>query len=391
MEIKFEHKKANVEINNKKVAITLYLSIGDYTYLLENYEENYHDLKALMANIVKKHCILTDDNTVTINEILNQSNAIDVFMNGVLKNDDDLRKYYDLITTDLSAYERFIIATREHYTEMAKNLSEAFSKSLIPVFENIAKSTWVSLNIEKMLEPMLQATEKLNNLVRNCINTINKAISNIDIPTISEERKKELTNNYETWGKYGWTSIPDENIDVFSINPGSLKDANAIADKVTNKTFMDDLFNLTLNINGVKKADFEEAVFLYSNKKYKSCAMILFSLIDERLIKMHKKEETYSRKRRSTGAVAARIVLLRLDKEYDLHKKLFCGLTYCNLLSCINEFFKDAEDFKLKTAVINRNLLDHGMMTRRVIKRDCKQLFLLYYNMLEFFEIIESK
>lgn len=83
MEIKFEHKKANVEINNKKVDITLYLSIGDYSYLFENYEENYHDLKALMANIVKKHCVLTDDNTVTINEILNQSNAVDVFMNGV--------------------------------------------------------------------------------------------------------------------------------------------------------------------------------------------------------------------------------------------------------------------------------------------------------------------
>ena len=69
--------------------------------------------------------------------------------------------------------------------------------------------------------------------------------------------------------------------------------------------------------------------------------------------------------------------------ENDLSESmLFTAMFYANLFSCLFKMFEDGNDFKKQPQVINRNFLDHGMLTRRVSRKDCIQLFLLYYNML---------
>ena len=55
---------------------------------------------------------------------------------------------------------------------------------------------------------------------------------------------------------------------------------------------------------------------------------------------------------------------------------------------CIQKVFEDGNDFKNQPAVINRNFIDHGMLTRSVVRKDCVQLFLLFYNLIEFLDII---
>ena len=58
------------------------------------------------------------------------------------------------------------------------------------------------------------------------------------------------------------------------------------------------------------------------------------------------------------------------------------------LFACLEKVFEGGKDFKNQPDVINRNFLDHGMMTKKVRKKDCIQLFLLYYNMLELLDMI---
>lgn len=62
-----------------------------------------------------------------------------------------------------------------------------------------------------------------------------------------------------------------------------------------------------------------------------------------------------------------------------------------NVFSCLNEVFEDANDFKQQPLIINRNFIDHGMLHRKVCKKDCIQIFLLYYNLLKLLEIISFK
>ena len=52
--------------------------------------------------------------------------------------------------------------------------------------------------------------------------------------------------------------------------------------------------------------------------------------------------------------------------------------------------FADGDDFKKQPKIVNRNFIGHGMLTSNVKKRDCIQLFLLYYNFLSFFDTISS-
>jgi len=67
---------------------------------------------------------------------------------------------------------------------------------------------------------------------------------------------------------------------------------------------------------------------------------------------------------------------------------LFIAMFYTNLFACLKKVFESGKDFKNQPDVINRNFLDHGMMTNKVRKKDCIQLFLLYYNMLELLDMI---
>lgn len=109
--------------------------------------------------------------------------------------------------------------------------------------------------------------------------------------------------------------------------------------------------------------------------------MILFGLINARHIRLQRKEE-YQRGRRATGRKAAKYVLMRIDDKSDLLKML----SIKNLLSCLEIMFKDGNDFIEQYPVINRHFLDHGMLTRRVKRMDCVQIFLAYYNLIQTLE-----
>ena len=92
-------------------------------------------------------------------------------------------------------------------------------------------------------------------------------------------------------------------------------------------------------------------------------------------------------KRRNVGAKAVTMVKQRTKEDVNI--EIFSiNLFYVNFFSCLEKMFENGNDFKKQPDIINRNFLDHGMLTRRAIRKDCIQLFLVYCNMLELLDLI---
>ena len=201
--------------------------------------------------------------------------------------------------------------------------------------------------IQQAMEPLNRISKIVGELTVNFASQISTIFQQIRIPTISEERKEELRTSFEVWGKNGWTLMPHADITAFYSSPASLKEAN---EKIKNQCSKEDiatLFQRLYLVKGAKKSDLDEAIKLYQSRQYKPCAMILFSLLDAKLIRMQRKEDRDPKsKRRYSGSSAIRKIKKRIEKEQDINKKFFLLLSYTNLFACIEVFFEDAKDFK---------------------------------------------
>lgn len=65
-----------------------------------------------------------------------------------------------------------------------------------------------------------------------------------------------------------------------------MKEANALALRYCKDADMQDLFSEMRKEKKIKKSDLEEAIFCFENKKWKACILILFGLIDAKLIRL---------------------------------------------------------------------------------------------------------
>ena len=147
-----------------------------------------------------------------------------------------------------------------------------------------------SAYIKTITDSLISVSKHLSDIVKS-----------IHLPTISEERKKELEVSYKKWGEYGWTSNPFADDYMLDAIPQNLQDADKIALKYCDTKSMDDLFKMMLQ-KCKRKSDLEEEISFYKNKHYKASAMILFSLIDSILIRKQRKSTQLK-----TGAGAIRL------------------------------------------------------------------------------------
>ncbi len=243
------------------------------------------------------------------------------------------------------------------------------------------------LDVWKQVFAVKYDFSELSESARRMSEIISESVQRIRIPALSEERKQELIEAHKLWGSYGWTMNPCENAKkIFEHMPSDKKSADIIALKQCSGQKMEQIFEIISETKRVKKADFEEAVFDYNHRQYKSCALILFSLVDAVLIRLQKKSDLNG-KRRKVGLSAVSEAKKRTETDINT-QMLFIAMFYTNLFACLEKVFESGKDFKNQPDVINRNFLDHGMMTNKVRKKDCIQLFLLYYNMLELLDMI---
>ncbi len=239
-----------------------------------------------------------------------------------------------------------------------------------PALENFARRV---RELSVAMKPIVEA-------VQQAAASFAKAIVDFQIPTVTEERKQELIASYKKWGEYGWTLCPNAPFDYFDKLPASIGAANTMMMPLCSKREMEQLFD-ELRSQRIKKEDLDAAILCYNNRQYKGCALILFGIIDAKLIRKQKRGEKY----RPSGSRAVK----RLREQFeggDNEKKLFIMLLCVNLFSCLETLFANADDFKIEPATINRNFVSHGMTCRPVRQRDCIQLFLALYNLMLFFK-----
>lgn len=265
---------------------------------------------------------------------------------------------------DLRLVAKAMDKSLEPLREMAKTLSPALS--------DLAK---ITQNFSSAVEPAIEA-------FRQWIEPINELSAQWKIPTVSDARKQELISSHTTWGQYGWTFLPDDSTTCFYELPKDIKEANDIMKKRCSKLQMSYLFDELRSMN-IKKVDLDAAIVCYDNRQYKACALILFSMIDEKLIRRQKRGSNW----RLSGEKAVKE--LRRQFESSSGSDILSVSLYCtNLCACLETLFAKANDFKNEFATINRNFLAHGMSRRPVRQRDCIQLFLALYNLTTFFSLV---
>ncbi len=225
-------------------------------------------------------------------------------------------------------------------------------------------------------------------ILTNFTAILTRAVKNINLPSISEESKNQMLYSYKKWGETGWTPPPNADINLFYQPPLDLKSSNKIIRKITNQEEMEYLFNRLSNVNKLRKSDLNEAINCFRCKNYKACGLILFSLIDAKLIRMQIKSDLNGRGYRATGKRAGINLFEKAESKVIDENMFFLTLRCINLVNALSVLFENGNDFKIQPKVINRNYLCHGMFHRRVTRKDCVMLFLFIYNFITFFECI---
>ena len=316
----------------------------------------------------------------------------------LLNSQDNTKQYYDDVK-ESDYFKRFRMAVERQFSVLAE---ENIAKNLLNNEHNLSTITGIGFNsvinninnsLKIFAETLISHLDTYKNLATTLVSNIgpilaglSDAIQSIQTPTYTEEEKKQLVYSFKKWGQYGWTTAPAMPVDLFDTCPASIEEADRVMLQYCKKDDINDLFCKLENIC-TRKKDLREAIKCYENGCYKACALILFSIIDSRMIR---KASTVQSENHPTGMKAILSYKEKTKQIVNDDAYLYFLLMHKNLFTCLCAVFDDTNNFKKNTKVINRNYYDHGMTYRAVRKKDCIKLFLLLYNLLDFIDIIKE-
>lgn len=234
---------------------------------------------------------------------------------------------------------------------------------------------------EEASRPLLQLLE--NEEVRHFIATYQEALKKIE----KEERfwgmQPRIKEKISEIGQYGWTALPGTQFESYLECPtDTQQETDDFFMRKLNDNTVQDLFSEIEAITD-EPDDISEAILDYKDERYKSSAMILFALIDAILIKSN---DNKLKGRKDIPQEWGNKFFLNIEKGIRFHDIHLVGIT-----TSLNELFRSWEKFIYPEHIINRNVLDHGMLRRKVTKKDCLQIFLLYRNMVKLIIDIEDR
>lgn len=266
------------------------------------------------------------------------------------------------------------------------NTSNLLAQSLITLVNKSASIEWdgmrnVALKLANAFSETLQSTNTIaENLVR-IITAFSDQIKQIHLSGYSDEEKQKFIEAFRLWGSYGWTPPPDMPFHLFASAPQNQKTANREFAPYCKSSYLHSLFEKIASESRVHLSDFNVAKQCFLQRNYKSCAQMLFSLIDGVYLRIQPPINKNNQWRK-TGERG----ITRLEGalgEFTQEQWLFSQLSNINLISCLCTLYESYPSFQNEPQnIINRNFIMHGMGHRKVLRRDCVQLFLLYYNML---------
>lgn len=327
--------------------------------------------------------------TISAKKIYEQEDCFfNKFFLEYLKDDENVLKIYNNRVDSEDSCKKFIFSQYE-------NSQIVMSENLIKISQSInafmgthnLRDSAIVESLNKFLEDYL----KCINDIKKVISSLNETFSKFQFPFISEERKIKLTKSYEKWGEYGWTQHPEMPLFYYEYYPETQKEADEYAMQICNSENVDLLFKYIKRFevlqNEVSQNDVEEAIFCYNHKCYKACILMLFTLIERELMRLQKNDE------KENLLVCEKAVKYFNEKvvgKYEMQKSFISTLNYKNLYISLLNYFQNGKNFTLKTNVMNKNFVSHAMETKTASKEECIKLFLVYYNLLDFLDVMNN-
>lgn len=241
-------------------------------------------------------------------------------------------------------------------------------------------------DLSPVYKSYIETTEKIGQIFKeNYISRIYEELERSLQPLI--DALKQLPQayiNYKTllsWADYGWgliDALPKEETYFKSVIN------SRVADETIEKYLTEDIIENLINsivVNGNNSTKFEEAKKCFSEGKYTSCILILFSIIDAVCINSQK---INSKRRKLADKQAQR--LLTSEQLQELSISLYFRVAMP--LKAIKVLFADGNDFINEPDLPNRNFLLHGMSNRDVTKIDCIKILSVLENLLDVEELL---
>lgn len=215
--------------------------------------------------------------------------------------------------------------------------------------------------------------------------SISNALDEFSNALINVGCNKEYVVAYKKWGNFGWSFNANISKKFFLTAPNSLEEADSIMHEYCNSETITKMKE-KLKSAGVNEKDLEEAYFDYDNRQYKSSVMLLFSLLDQQLIKRKFFKEDG---RLKTGAG----VIGELKKSKKQHKESthLHYIQFTLIIYCLIKLFESSENFEIQPFVINRNFLIHGMSNREVNECDCLKVWSALYSFVVVYPELEKE
>ncbi len=382
-------KEMVLTICEKKFVVSTFFSFFDMQIYINSIKNNDNSKKAIVEVIINK--LKKNYSTIpNFDDVMNEKDIVfELYILELLKNSNEINKYYEKRDESLNVIERFSLANKECLETYSRILAEGMK----PILDNISEIiktidySGITNNFKRIGEVAIQFHkeyyESISNALSEYSTRISSILKNVKVPIINEEIKIELEHNYKLWGQMGWTTIPHAELNMFSAPPKDLQSADRIALKYFNKKGLESLFQ-KMRKQKIKKCDLESAIFCFENKQYKACSLILFGIIDSKMISLQSHiDKTINRKvgKRAVEKLEKALIQKCYNKKY-----YFITFYYLSLFECLNIIFANGGDFKEEPPIINRNFVSHGMNKRKVRRKDCIKVFLALYNFVEMLE-----
>lgn len=274
---------------------------------------------------------------------------------------DSAEKYGAFLECELCELPK-IVAPQHVIEEASKAIYETLSKSL---------------NVSSVIESAISAV--------NTMATVYTSLIDLDSITQNLARALKPLADYgwgrcadagEKWGSYGWGVVDSFSFYELMNPPATVRDADKIALSAIATSDIEGLFDELRNAC-TNKPQLENAIAGFRDGDYRSCAMSLFSLIDRCLIRAQKKKEPGRAYYKVGGSNLADSIKTELitRKESD---DIIDSFGACAFSPAYSYYYKPVGGFSHKCeGELNRNMLMHGMMTKRVARKSCIKLFYL--------------
>jgi len=191
----------------------------------------------------------------------------------------------------------------------------------------------------------------------------------------------ENQDSFIAWGKHGWTVNILADYSIYFDVPESQEEADKISLKYCTNALMDKYFERLLGEKLCKKAVLKEAIFCFQSRKYRACACLLCALMDGEMIKSQSIDNN-----RKFGERGIKFLKSMVNQRKDVKNATLLFLEFQCLSSALASVFASDPNFLNEPGLINRNYVMHGMITRRILRKDYVQLFLIYGNLLRYID-----